>query len=236
MRAARCFGYAARMLFEELTEVLDPEPHAAALNMAIDEVLLRTARAPLLRIYRWARPAVSFGYFVKHAGVARAWPAHELVRRWTGGGVVPHGDDVTYTLVVPRGCPFFEMRPAESYRAIHEIIAALLAQDGEPIALAPVAALKVSDACFENAARHDVLAGARKIAGAAQRRTREGLLHQGSVQASSPAFAENLALALAGRVSQRPLAARTLADAAALAAAKYATPEWTRGITAPHAG
>ena len=45
------------MLFEKMTEVLDPEPHGAALNMAIDEALLRTATEPLLRIYRWARPA-----------------------------------------------------------------------------------------------------------------------------------------------------------------------------------
>ena len=224
------------MLFEELTEVLDPEPHAAALNMAIDEVLLRTARGPLLRVYRWARPAVSFGYFVKHAEVVSAWPARELVRRWTGGGVVPHGEDVTYTLVVPVACPFFKVRPAESYRAIHEILAALLARDGAPVALAPAPGAKVSDACFENAARHDVLAGSRKIAGAAQRRTRDGLLHQGSVQVASRTFAERLAAALADRVVQRALSAQELADAAALAAAKYATPQWMQGITLPDAG
>ena len=221
------------MLFKELTEVLDPEPHPATLNMAIDEVLLRTAGGPLLRVYRWARPAVSFGYFGKHAEVAGAWPDRELVRRWTGGGVVPHGEDVTYTLVVPRGCAFFEMRPAESYRMIHEIIAALLDEGGAPVALVAAAAPKVSDACFENAARHDVVAGARKIAGAAQRRTREGLLHQGSVQAASPAFAGRLATALAQRVSQRALTVGELAAAALLSSTKYATPEWMQGIPAP---
>jgi lipoate-protein ligase A len=93
-------------LFDHLCEVHDPEPHAAALNMAIDEALLRTAREPLLRIYRWARPAVSFGYFGKWADVHRAWPEREAVRRWTGGGIVPHGDDLTYSLIVPREHPF----------------------------------------------------------------------------------------------------------------------------------
>ena len=218
------------MLFDELTEVLDPEPHAAALNMAIDEVLLRTARGPLLRVYRWARPAVSFGYFGRHAEVAAAWPDRELVRRWTGGGVVRHGADVTYTLVVPRGCAFFNVRPAESYRAIHEIIAALLAEGGAPIALAPTTSTKVSDACLENAARHDVIAGARKIAGAAQRRTRDGLLHQGSIQDQPRDFAKRLATALAQRVTQRALSAGELDEAATLAAAKYATPHWIQGI------
>ena len=51
------------MIFEELIEVRDETPHPAALNMAIDEALLRQAVAPLLRIYRWERPAASFGYF-----------------------------------------------------------------------------------------------------------------------------------------------------------------------------
>ena len=49
------------MIFAALTEVLDPEPHNAALNMALDEVLLASCTAPLLRVYRWAQPAVSFG-------------------------------------------------------------------------------------------------------------------------------------------------------------------------------
>ena len=51
------------MLFEEIIEIIDPEPHDAALNMAIDEALLQTASLPLLRVYRWSRPAVSVGYF-----------------------------------------------------------------------------------------------------------------------------------------------------------------------------
>ena len=83
------------MIFDELTEVADPEPHDAALNMALDEVLLRRAAGPLLRVYRWARPAVSFGYFGKVADAEAAWPGREMVRRWTGGGIVPHGADVT---------------------------------------------------------------------------------------------------------------------------------------------
>ena len=183
------------MLFDELTEVLDPEPHEAPLNMALDEVLLASATGPMLRVYRWARPAVSFGYFGKVADVAAAWPGREMVRRWTGGGIVPHGADVTYTLVVPRGCAFFRLRPDESYRTIHEHLAALLATLGTTVQVAASASAKISDACFENPARHDLLGAAGKIAGAAQRRTRDGLLIQGSVQSppegpSRPAWQE----------------------------------------------
>ena len=166
------------VLFEHLTEVLDREPHDAPLNMAIDEVLLCRAITPQLRVYRWSAPAVSFGYFVASKDVAAQWPQRELVRRWTGGGAVPHGDDLTYTLVVPRSCAFFSLPLADSYRAIHERIASLLPDSRMSERTDP----KTSDACFENFAQHDVMIDGRKIAGAAQRRTREGLLHQGSIQ------------------------------------------------------
>ena len=220
------------MLFDELTEVSDPEPHDAALNMALDEGLLGRATGPVLRVYRWARPAVSFGYFGKVAEVEAAWPGREMVRRWTGGGMVPHGADVTYTLLVPRGCAFFRLGAEEAYRAIHERIAALLAAHGRAVRVAAVASPKVSDACFENPARYDLLADGGKIAGAAQRRTRAGLLHQGSVQGVAlPAdFGARLGKAFASKVSGRPLAEDELAEARELSAKKYATDAWLRRL------
>ncbi len=218
------------MLFDELTEVLDPEPHDAALNMALDEVLLGRASGPVLRVYRWARAAVSFGYFGKVADVEAAWPGREMVRRWTGGGIVPHGADVTYTLLVPRGCAFFRLGAEEAYRAIHERIAALLAEHGRVVSVAAVASAKISDACFENPARYDLLADGGKIAGAAQRRTRAGLLHQGSIQGTAlPAdFGARLGKAFASKVCGRPLAEDELADACELSSLKYATSAWLR--------
>ena len=218
------------MLFDELTAVLDPEPHDAALNMALDEVLLGRAASPALRVYRWARPAVSFGYFGKVADVEAAWPGREMVRRWTGGGIVPHGADVTYTLLVPRGCAFCRLGAEESYRVIHECIAALLVEHGSAVRVAAAAGAKVSEACFENPARYDLLAEDGKIAGAAQRRTRAGLLHQGSIQgAALPAdFGPRLGKALASKVSGRPLTDDELAEAHELSAAKYATGAWLR--------
>ena len=218
------------MLFEKLTEVLDPEPHDAALNMALDEVLLGRADGPVLRVYRWARRAVSFGYFGKVADVEAAWPGREMVRRWTGGGIVPHGADVTYTLLVPRGCAFFRLGAEESYRVIHERIAALLVEQGSAVRVAAAASAKVSDACFENPARYDLLTDGGKIAGAAQRRTRAGLLHQGSIQgAALPAdFGARLGNAFASEVSARPLTEDALAEARELSAKKYGTDAWLR--------
>ena len=218
------------MLFDEMTEVLDPEPHDAALNMALDEVLLGRAAGPVLRVYRWARPAVSFGYFGKVADVETAWPGREMVRRWTGGGIVPHGADVTYTLLVPRGCAFFRLGAEEAYRAIHERIAALVAEAGSAVRVAAVASAKISDACFENPARYDLLADGGKIAGAAQRRTRAGLLHQGSISGIPlPCdFPDKLAVRLADRVLALPSDAVPTGQAAALVHGRYGTEAWLR--------
>ncbi len=216
------------MIFDELTEVLDSEPHEAALNMALDEVLLGAAAGPMLRVYRWARPAVSFGYFGKVADVEAAWPGREMVRRWTGGGIVPHGADVTYTLLVPRDSAFFRLGAAASYCLIHQHLAALFAAEGSDVCMAAAAAPKVSEACFENPARYDLVANQEKIAGAAQRRTQAGLLHQGSIQAVVlPAdIGTRLGKAFASKVSVRPLAENELAEAYELSAAKYATSAW----------
>jgi len=215
------------MLFEEIVEVHDEAPHPAALNMAIDEVLLRHARMPLIRIYRWERPALSFGYFGIASEIVPASESREAVRRWTGGGVVTHGDDVTYSLIVPRASEFFRTRPLDSYAAIHKRIAALL--PGAIVTGSPQPAAK-SAFCFIAPSPHDIMRAGVKIGGAAQRRTRHGLLHQGSVQIAERKVCVRLPSALpktlGHRVTPRELTERELEEATRLAAEKYATHAW----------
>lgn len=215
------------MIFEELLLILDAEPHGGPYNMAMDEVLLREAVQPLLRVYAWSGPAISFGYFGRFAEVWPLWPERQLIRRWTGGGIVPHGEDLTYTLVVPRSHPFAARTAGETYRLIHEAVALALGQAGGPLSLA-AGAPKVSDECFANPAAHDILAGGIKIAGAAQRRTRHGLLHQGSIQRSGlgEEFAKRLAATLSGRVVGKALSPAEDKQANKLAEEKYGTVEW----------
>ena len=200
------------------------------MNMAVDEALLARLRAPTLRVYRWARPAVSFGYFEKWDAVAGALAGREPVRRWTGGGIVPHGGDFTYTLLVPAGDVFLRRKSSESYRAIHERIVATLALQGFQASLCERVSEADSRACFEKSVGSDVMLGGRKIAGAAQRRTRSGLLQQGSIQ--NIGLPENFGRSFSGLLSQRigetTLDAALLADAAHLAVAKYETDAWMR--------
>ena len=158
---------------------------SAVFNMAVDEALLLHARElgkPCLRFYAWAEPAASFGYFQRYAEVAKATTLRPLVRRPTGGGIVPHDRDWTYSVVLPPGHCWYQLKAIESYRRIHEWVKAAFNETGVLAELASEPRREVAGQCFVGAEQFDVLAQNRKIAGAAQRRTRGGLLIQGSVQ------------------------------------------------------
>ena len=214
-------------MLSELRVFDDLEPHSAALNMAIDEVLLESARVPSLRFYRWRSASVSFGYFGRLADAQTEFPGSELVRRWTGGGIVAHGADLTYSVVLPHPHADRFRSSRVAYSLIHGAIIRALGADSH-VTLASTAAPKISDACFANAVENDVIANGRKIAGAAQRRTRGGLLHQGSIQAETiPAgFRERFAGELCAWSAPDSLGDELLTRASEIAAAKYATNEW----------
>lgn len=169
-------------MLEELQVIDDPEPRDAALNMAIDEALVETANLSMLRFYRWRRPSVSFGYFGRYADVADSAKDRAVVRRWTGGGIVPHEEDLTYSLIIPATEPLFTKSSREIYAAVHDAIRRALIANRFSASLANAAAPKFSEHCFANPVAADVMMDGRKIAGAAQRRTRKALLHQGSIQ------------------------------------------------------
>jgi lipoyl(octanoyl) transferase len=178
----------------------DIAPHPAAVNMAMDEALLGVIPGAVLRVYRWERPAVSFGYFERWEPIQAAHPEREAMRRWTGGGVVLHGEDLTYSLLIPAGGE--RLGPAECYRVIHEALCGALREIGVQAYPTSNSQSTTSNACFENPVRYDVLVEGRKVAGAAQRRTRGGLIHQGSIQSLElpPDFGLRFASCLAGRV------------------------------------
>ncbi len=217
------------MLFTSLITIHDPTPHPAALNMALDEALLATIREPTLRIYRWEKDAVSFGYFTPLATVTPHWPQRTPVRRMTGGGIVPHGADLTYSLIIPTAHPFSQLPPRDTYRRIHETLAHWLAPKGITTTIAPPPALPTNGLCFQSPVEFDLLTAHTKIAGAAQRRTRHGLLHQGSIQLPS-LDSTTLPAAFSSECEARPIPPATLKTALALALSKYSTPAWTARV------
>ena len=186
-------------------EILPTRTAGAAENMAVDFLLLQRyprATVPRFRHYGWRGPAFTFGYAQKIAVVRTLLPAEppfELCRRPTGGGLVDHRHDWTFSLVIPRGHPLEELRASQSYRAVHEALADALRAQGVPcstksvaedVAFAaeapeglPAVGPAKAGVCFQRAEVFDVVhdrSGA-KIAGAAQKRNKHGLLFQGSI-------------------------------------------------------
>jgi lipoate-protein ligase A len=174
--------------------VLPTRTGGAAENMAIDFLLLQRypqPAQPRFRHYEWRAPAFTFGLSQKLDFIRTQLPPGEtfdLCRRPTGGGLVDHREDWTYTLVIPRGHPLEELRATQSYRVTHEAIATALRVQGvaaitkQTVEQVPTEA-GPAGVCFQRAEIYDVVNEhtGQKIAGAAQKRNKHGLLFQGSL-------------------------------------------------------
>lgn len=172
----------------------------AATNMAIDTALLATLpeQIAVFRHYGWTEPAVTFGYAQSfdavQAAVANAAQL-TLCRRSTGGGIVDHRDDWTYACIIQTALPAAHIPATLFYQGLHRSLQRALAQQSIPSVLAPcprhcdsapAQASQSPDQCFVRPAADDVLrADGRKIAGAALKRSRAGLLVQGSIDRAS---------------------------------------------------
>jgi lipoate-protein ligase A len=185
-------------VFNRLSVWMDPVHRNGPTQMACDEALLADAEEAVLRVFRWSEPWVSAGYFVPWSEAQATRPDLPVCRRWTGGGVVVHEQDFTFALVAPRSEAWARQRPDESYRVLHLAAAEALNAAGVDAVLFDGGSASGAE-CFSGPVRYDVMSGVRKIAGGAQRRTKRGLLHQGSIQGTR--LAEEFATVLASHLA-----------------------------------
>ena len=228
-----------RTFFAALHVYHDLAPHSAAMNMAMDEALLETATIPCIRFFSWQSPALSFGYFGQFAHVASYAGERDLVRRWTGGGIVFHGDDLTYSIVIPASDLAFHESSLAIYERVHRALCEPLAGYDQGADLLTIGTLderrggdrrSLGDNCFENPVRADIIINGRKVAGAAQRRSHRGLLQQGSIQgiATKTDLVQKFASALSANCSEFKINDEILKRARELARQKYGTDSWLR--------
>lgn len=207
--------------------------------MAVDQALLERASGlgrPVLRLYSWDRPAASFGYSQRIDVVETLTPLRPLVRRTTGGGVVPHDADWTYSVTVPPDHFWYGLSAVDSYERMHAWLRSAFRWIGFEAVLAPCCDPAGPGQCFVGAEKYDLLYRGRKVAGAAQRRNRLGLLIQGSIHppegAGRTGFEEALFASAAdehGVVwSDHPDIEGLHAAARSIAASVYGAPAHTR--------
>jgi lipoate-protein ligase A len=216
-------------VFERLSLWIDPVPRDGPGQMACDEALLAIAEQPVLRVFRWLAPWVSAGYFTPWTEAKEARPDWPVCRRWTGGGVVVHDGDFTFALVGPRPENWARLRPDESYRLLHVAVTEALRAAGIDAEIFDGRSSGSAE-CFAGPVRYDVVSAGAKIAGGAQRRTKRGLLHQGSIQGTGLGedFAPILAAHLAGQSDLWEAPENLEHSASALRRDKYTREEFLR--------
>lgn len=170
--------------------LIDPEPRRGAANMAVDEYLFRgLTKEPrtIVRFYSWARPTASLGYSqspdkildldcCRRKGI-------DVVRRMTGGKLVLHWREITYS-IASSDTETFSPTLAESYRMISAALIRGLEKMGLRARLAgppPSSYLKGNMPCFAYPARDEIEIDGRKIIGSAQKRVAGRFLQHGSI-------------------------------------------------------
>ncbi len=170
--------------------ILDEKPLKGSWNMAVDDFLFNSLSEnpeTCLRFYSWKNPTVSLGYsqsvkrvvnrdFCRKRGI-------EIVRRITGGKLVLHHKEATYS-ICSSDTELFSVTLADSYRLISEALMNGLKNMGLAPRLAtapPVSYVKGNLPCFSYPAKNEIEIKGMKIVGSAQKRRGKKFLQHGSL-------------------------------------------------------
>lgn len=170
--------------------IVDKAPLKGSLNMAVDEYLLHLLEhdsLTYLRFYQWEKPTVSLGYsqdvhevvdinYCRENGI-------DIVRRITGGKLVLHHHEITYS-VCSSDEKTFPPRLSDSYRLISQALILGLEKMGIASYLAsdtPASYVKGNMPCFSHPARNEIEVDGKKIVGSAQKRLGARFIQHGSI-------------------------------------------------------
>ncbi|HDD64553.1 MAG TPA: lipoate--protein ligase family protein [Firmicutes bacterium] len=160
-------------------------------NMAIDEALFLSyfnKRIPTFRIYGWKPYGFSIGYSQKTDEILDLEMCKRdnicIVRRITGGSMIYHANEVTYSIV----CSNSDIGNPESVKKSYKVLTSFILRSYEKMGLSPKYAIdfggrirKRSSFCFMSQEDYDIVIGNRKIGGNAQKRRRDVILIHGSI-------------------------------------------------------
>ncbi len=218
--------------------------------MAIDEYLMESQALPeakpTLRFYSWDKPAYSIGYFQNIGEMAKRFQSSTsetpIVRRMTGGGLVSHGQDITFSIAVKEDHPFFSCGAKDSYLKVNEAVRLGLKPlyprvDYADCKSIPIGRGKGHRDCFEDPVCYDLLLNGKKIVGASQRRRNGVVLHQSSIHlGGDPKIIRDRVIAGFRESWQAEFVEKPLSEDELLAAKqkekeRYSSKDWTYRLT-----
>lgn len=180
-----------------LFETIDSGTMPAQANMDLDASLLSdmaTSPRHILRFYDWTHPSITHGHFICPNDYLNLDEAKKLgvdiAKRPTGGGVICHFTDFTFSLLVPKDSPHYTTDTLVNYCFVNKHVKEAL----EVLACEHFSLLEENIAentpegkfCMAKPTVLDIMCGELKVSGGAQRRTRHGFLHQGTISLSPP--------------------------------------------------
>jgi lipoate-protein ligase A len=177
-------------------EILDTGTRSAEENMQIDAHLLEELKdEAILHFYDWKRTSATYGYFLDPQEFINMEAAKlrglDLGRRSTGGGIVFHIWDMAFSVLVPSVAPIFSDNTLENYSFVnHAVLRAVKKFLNIPCTLtpdnAPLFDRSCGRFCMAQPTKYDLIYEGKKIAGAAQRKRKQGYLHQGTIALCMP--------------------------------------------------
>jgi len=185
--------------------VIVTEEKSSKENMAIDETLLKSFNkddSAILRLYTWHKDSLTIGVSQDVNSYSFLDDKKEkIAKRITGGGVLFHGHDLSYSLVIPT--PLLEgYNIKESYELICTFILEFYKKLGLEVCYAKDdinVQLSKSEYCQVGFEAYDILANGQKIGGNAQRRTKKAIFQHGSIPVKASkgnTFDERIGLSL----------------------------------------
>lgn len=169
---------------------------SAGYNMAMDENIFRQYLLDgvgVLRLYRWEKPSFTYGFSQDPANqidlALCAKNGVQIAKRMTGGGILFHHDEITYSFV----CNKSDIKEPEGVFVSYRNICAFLLKFYQSLGLKPLFALESgnfkirslpSQFCSAAYEKYDILLGTKKIGGNAQKRNRQAIFQHGSIPCS----------------------------------------------------
>ena len=183
-----------------MIKIIDTQTSSAKQNMEYDEEFLDSLNEnsdPILHFYDWEKPSITHGYFIDPAKFLNLDNADKLgvtiARRPTGGGIVFHLWDLAFSFLLPSHHPKFSRNTLENYRFVNDIVLDAVKDTFDlkkPMDLIGDDMLSLDHACSKfcmaRPTKYDVMFFGQKVAGAAQRKKKNGFLHQGTISIVAP--------------------------------------------------